>query len=117
MPTMSELIIDNPSQPIPVPNESARGAVFAGVAVLAVFFLGFGGWAAIAPLNGAAIAPAVIKVEGNRKTIRRRYRQGIAGQRRRLGRSRPNTDRARRDPTARCARCAGAAIGHVARRG
>src|SRR5215472_4386257 len=66
---MSELIIEQPSKPIPVPNESPRGAIIAGVAVVAAFFLGFGGWSATAPLNGAAIAPAVIKVEGNRKTI------------------------------------------------
>jgi epimerase transport system membrane fusion protein len=37
--------------------------------VLAAFFIGLGGWAAIAPLNGAVVAPGVIKVEGNRKTI------------------------------------------------
>jgi epimerase transport system membrane fusion protein len=66
---MSDLIVHHSSQPIPVPNESTRGATIAGVAVLAAFFLGLGGWAATAPLNGAAIAPAVIKVEGNRKTI------------------------------------------------
>src|SRR5215472_16163247 len=66
---MSELIIDKPSRPILIPNESAHGAIIAGVAVLVAFFLGLGGWAAMAPLNGAAVAPAVIKVEGNRKTI------------------------------------------------
>jgi epimerase transport system membrane fusion protein len=66
---MSELILPNPTQQIPLPNESARGAIIAGLGVLAVFFFGLGGWAAFAPLNGAVIAPAVVKVEGNRKTI------------------------------------------------
>jgi membrane fusion protein, epimerase transport system len=66
---MPELIIYDPTQKMSLPNDSARGAIIVGVAVLAVFFLGFGGWAAYAPLNGAVIAPAVVKVEGNRKTI------------------------------------------------
>jgi HlyD family type I secretion membrane fusion protein len=37
--------------------------------VALIFFAGFGGWAAYAPLNGAVVAPAVVKVEGSRKTI------------------------------------------------
>jgi epimerase transport system membrane fusion protein len=61
--------LDCPAQPVPVPNESARGAIITGLMVLAAFFIGLGGWAAIAPLNGAVVAPGVIKVEGNRKTI------------------------------------------------
>jgi epimerase transport system membrane fusion protein len=66
---MSELIINNGTQKVPAPNESARGTIFAGFCVVGVFFLGLGGWAAYAPLNGAVVAPGVIKVEGNRKTI------------------------------------------------
>ena len=66
---MSELILPNPMQQAPLPDESARGAIIAGLAVLVVFFFGLGGWAAFAPLNGAVVAPAVVKVEGNRKTI------------------------------------------------
>jgi HlyD family type I secretion membrane fusion protein len=66
---MPELVTDHPTQPAPVPNESARGAIIAGLVVLAVFFIGLGGWAAMAPLNSAVVAPAVVKVEGNRKTI------------------------------------------------
>jgi len=41
----------------------------AGAAIMAAFFLGLGGWAAFAPLNSAAVAPAVVKVEGNRKSV------------------------------------------------
>jgi len=52
-----------------LPNERARGAIAAGFGVIAVFFFGMGGWAAYAPLNGAVVAPAVVKVEGNRETI------------------------------------------------
>ncbi|MEC9346809.1 MAG: HlyD family type I secretion periplasmic adaptor subunit [Pseudomonadota bacterium] len=37
--------------------------------VMAVFFIGFGGWAAFMPLESAAIAQGVVIVESNRKTI------------------------------------------------
>ncbi|HEY1836521.1 MAG TPA: HlyD family type I secretion periplasmic adaptor subunit [Rhizomicrobium sp.] len=40
-----------------------------GVIVLAAFFLGFFGWAAVAPLQSALLAPGVIVVESHRKTI------------------------------------------------
>src|SRR5260221_13462991 len=66
---MTDITIRNSAQQVPVPNESARGAILAGIGVIAVFFGGIGGWAAYAPLNGAVVAPAVVKVEGNRKTI------------------------------------------------
>src|SRR5438046_102542 len=66
---MTDIIINAGPQQLPVPNESARGAIVAGLGVIAVFFVGIGGWAAYAPLNGAVVAPAVVKVEGNRKTI------------------------------------------------
>jgi epimerase transport system membrane fusion protein len=66
---MTDIIIHNSAQQVPVPNESAHGAIAAGLGVIAVFFFGLGGWAAYAPLNSAVIAPAVVKVEGNRKTI------------------------------------------------
>ncbi|MDF1734310.1 MAG: HlyD family type I secretion periplasmic adaptor subunit [Minwuia sp.] len=37
--------------------------------VIAIFFLGFGGWAAFVPMESAAIAPGTVIVESNRKTI------------------------------------------------
>ena len=43
-------------------------AVF-GSFVFLVFVVGFGVWSAMAPLAEAAIAPGVIKVEGNRRTV------------------------------------------------
>jgi HlyD family type I secretion membrane fusion protein len=51
------------------PSDSARGAVFAGWITLLLFFGGFGTWAATAPLNGAVVGEAVVKVEGNRKSV------------------------------------------------
>ncbi len=53
----------------PVPNHDARGPVRTGLAIIAVAFLGFGGWAALAPLSGAVIAAGEVKVEANRKTV------------------------------------------------
>lgn len=66
---MTDITNHDTPQQVPLPNERARGAIVAGLGVIAVFFFGIGGWAAYAPLNGAVVAPAVVKVEGNRKTI------------------------------------------------
>lgn len=41
----------------------------AGLTLIAIFFFGFGLWAVVAPLAGAVIAPGVVKVDMNRKTI------------------------------------------------
>ncbi|MBZ9711557.1 HlyD family type I secretion periplasmic adaptor subunit [Mesorhizobium sp. ESP7-2] len=50
-------------------SDSIRGPVFVGLLIILGFFGVFGGWAAIAPLNGAVLADAVVKVEGNRKSV------------------------------------------------
>ena len=55
-------------QPTP-PSDSARGRFIVGFAIIAVFFGGFGAWAVTAPLNGAVVSNAVVKVEGNRKSV------------------------------------------------
>jgi HlyD family type I secretion membrane fusion protein len=51
------------------PNESLKKYATAGWITLAVFFGIFGTWSMLAPLNGAVVAPAVVKVEGNRKNV------------------------------------------------
>src|SRR5579863_5135892 len=51
------------------PNDSLKRSAAAGWVVLALFFGGFGLWSATAPLNGAVVANAVVKVEGNRKSV------------------------------------------------
>lgn len=66
---MSEIIVYNSAREVPPPKHSARGSIIMGLIVLAAFFGGIGGWAAYAPLNGAVVAHAVVKVEGNRKSI------------------------------------------------
>ena len=48
---------------------SFRGPMLAAAAILLVFFGGFGTWAVMVPLSGAAIAPAVVAPEGFRKTV------------------------------------------------
>jgi HlyD family type I secretion membrane fusion protein len=46
-----------------------RGPKLMGYAAILIFFGGFGAWAAIAPLAGAAIAPGVVSPDGSRKTV------------------------------------------------
>ncbi len=46
-----------------------RTPIVAGILVIALFFGVFGGWAALAPLDSAAIAPGVVIVDTNRKTV------------------------------------------------
>ena len=53
-------------------DDSGRGEIRAGVIALLVFFVGFGGWAAFAPLDAAVVAPGVIVVAGNRQTVQHR---------------------------------------------
>src|SRR4051794_13564994 len=52
-----------------IPNESIKHVATVGWAIIAVFFGVLGTWAATAPLNGAVVANAVVKVEGNRKSV------------------------------------------------
>lgn len=52
--------------------DSGRGEIRAGLIILAVFFFGFGGWAALAPLDAAVVAPGVVVVSGNRQTVQHR---------------------------------------------
>lgn len=63
----SEKTAGDPLDPSPALGLARLVTVIA--AVVAVFFLGFGGWAAFVPLESAAIAQGVVIVESNRKTI------------------------------------------------
>jgi len=58
-----------PGETGPTASDSIRMPVLAGLLIILAFFGIFGGWAAIAPLNGAVLADAVVKVEGNRKSV------------------------------------------------
>lgn len=54
--------------PEPVPLRLA-GVTCTGFAIMLMFFGVAGGWAALAPLDSAAVAPGVVKVAGDRKLI------------------------------------------------
>jgi epimerase transport system membrane fusion protein len=68
IPAYQELTLPNPQQP-ELASDSASGAIRAGWIILVLFFVGFGGWAMTAPLNGAVVGEAIVKVEGNRKSV------------------------------------------------
>ncbi len=51
------------------PSDSMARVALAGWLIIALFFGGIGAWATTAPLNGAVVANAVVKVDGNRKSI------------------------------------------------
>src|SRR5690349_3579375 len=53
----------------PANDDSGGNEIRAGIIALLVFFGGFLGWAAIAPLDAAVVAPGVIVVSGNRQTV------------------------------------------------
>ncbi|WP_395646242.1 HlyD family type I secretion periplasmic adaptor subunit [Terricaulis sp.] len=53
-------------------DDSGRGEIRAGLIAIALFFFGFGGWAAFTPLDAAVVAPGVVVVSGNRQTIQHR---------------------------------------------
>jgi HlyD family type I secretion membrane fusion protein len=51
------------------PSDSIKHVALAGWIIIALFFGGIGSWAATAPLNGAVVGNAIIKVDGNRKSV------------------------------------------------
>ncbi len=53
-------------------EDSGSNEIRSGLIALLVFFVGFGGWAAFAPLDAAVVAPGVIVVSGNRQTVQHR---------------------------------------------
>lgn len=51
------------------PDDNPRKLITAGLIILGGFCAIGIGWASLAPLSSAVIAPAVVKVEGNRKSV------------------------------------------------
>ncbi len=78
---MSEEITIRPTRTVLVPKPAPepppgrrhdmgiRSSMTAGLVVVAVFVGGFGTWAAVAPLESAAIAPGIIGVSTERRTV------------------------------------------------
>lgn len=54
---------------VPPVDDDPRRPVLIGIVILAIFFGALGIWSAVAPVSSAVIAPAVVKVEGNRKSV------------------------------------------------
>lgn len=50
-------------------RRALRMPILIGITVIAVFFAGLGGWAALAPLASAAVASGVISPDGSRRTV------------------------------------------------
>jgi len=55
--------------PAPAGTLDDRRPILAGLAVIGLFIGGFGGWATLAPLSSAAVAPGAVRVDGHRKTV------------------------------------------------
>ena len=73
LPTFAKLF-GGPSQGLGIARP-----VTIGIAVVVAFFGGIGGWAAVATLESAAIAPGVVSVASSRKTVQH-LEGGIIGQ-------------------------------------
>ncbi|GAA0605722.1 HlyD family type I secretion periplasmic adaptor subunit [Craurococcus roseus] len=58
-----------PNAMLDAPAPRTRWPALFGLTVFSVFVVGFGAWSVMAPLAEAAIAPGIIKVEGNRRTV------------------------------------------------
>lgn len=58
-----------PSGLDPDANADAARSIRAGLVVIALAFVGFGGWMGLAPISGAIIAQGVVTVDMNRKTV------------------------------------------------
>ncbi|AQR61205.1 secretion protein HylD [Brevundimonas sp. LM2] len=56
----------------PVITGSPRTELMAGAILASVFFVGFLGWAALAPLDSGAFAPGHVSVSGNRQAVQHR---------------------------------------------
>jgi len=50
-------------------QRSSRRLIMASIFAIVLFFGGLGTWAALAPLDSAAIAPGIVIVQSNRKTV------------------------------------------------
>jgi HlyD family type I secretion membrane fusion protein len=53
-------------------SDSARGLIFTGFALIAAFFLGFGGWASLVTLENAVMGDGVVTVENVRQPVQHR---------------------------------------------
>lgn len=64
--------VDTLQIPATADEDAGKSEIRAGLIAIVTFFLGFGGWAAFAPLDAAVVAPGVVVVSGNRQTLQHR---------------------------------------------
>lgn len=77
--TIPPIVLEGEFEVIPnSPFRRLRGLAWFGMAVVGVFIIGFGTWAALAPLHSAAIAAGIIEADSSRKTIQH-LEGGIVG--------------------------------------
>jgi HlyD family secretion protein len=67
--TTITVIADHPSPAPPTPLARMRELVLAGTALVGIFVIGGGTWAAFAPLESAAVAPGTVAPASHRKTV------------------------------------------------
>lgn len=78
--TVPAITIDADYQVVPAtPYHRLRGLAWVGLALVAVFLGGFGTWAAVAPLESAAIAAGTVTADSSRKTVQH-LEGGIIGE-------------------------------------
>jgi HlyD family type I secretion membrane fusion protein len=70
------MTVSNDTPPAAPPAPPVGRWIAVGLVVSAVMFGGFGSWAALAPLSSASLAPGIVKVDSNRKTVQH-YEGGI----------------------------------------
>jgi len=63
------LVVNQNAAPAETETPNYKGPLIFGIGVLLAFFGAFGGWAATAPLDSAAIAPGMLIVSGNRRQV------------------------------------------------
>jgi HlyD family type I secretion membrane fusion protein len=55
--------------PVAPLRQETKGTTWLGIVIVVVFFVLGGGWAAMAPLSGAAIAPGTVSPEGSHRVV------------------------------------------------
>ncbi|MGH6932645.1 MAG: HlyD family type I secretion periplasmic adaptor subunit [Dongiaceae bacterium] len=70
VPRIIDLAADESLPALPIRlRTTTRGPILAGLLIVAIAFGGFGAWAALSPLDSAAIAPGVVIVDSRHKVI------------------------------------------------
>lgn len=68
-----DVVVTAPGGPLLPPvaplRQEIKGTTWLGIAIVIVFFVLGGGWAATAPLSGAAIAPGSVSPEGSHRVV------------------------------------------------